>query len=212
MNPNSKFHYWFFKNAIPSKMCDDIIKLGLERKPKLAETDGYQQKKVSKKNMLKKRHSKTVWLKEKWIEDLMIPLIQEANRRSFWNYQLDFLQHAQFTIYEKNQHYGWHQDFALHSFHYERELIQEENGKVRKISLTCQLNDPSEFEGGEFEFDFRNYDPDKRKKKQHELEAAEVKSKGSVIVFPSYLWHRVKPVTKGTRYSLVMWMLGKPWQ
>ena len=49
MNPNNKFHYWFFKNAIPSKMCDDIIKLGLEKKPKLAETDGYQQKKVSNK-------------------------------------------------------------------------------------------------------------------------------------------------------------------
>ena len=206
-----KDYYWYFKNAIGSKTCDDIIKLGLEKKPKLAETEGYLYKTISKKTMLNKRHSKTVFLKEKWIENFMIPLIQEANRRSFWNYQLDFLQDAQFTIYAKNQHYGWHQDFSIHSFPYERQFRQEENGKVRKLSLTCQLNDPSEFEGGEFEFDFRNYDPDKRKKK-HGLEATEVRSKGSVIVFPSYVWHRVKPITKGSRYSLVMWALGKPWQ
>ena len=41
---------------------------------------------------------------------------------------------------------------------------------------------------------------------------AEIKQKGSVVVFPSHLWHRVKPVTKGTRYSLVMWNLGYPFK
>ena len=37
-------------------------------------------------------------------------------------------------------------------------------------------------------------------------------SKGSIIVFPSFVWHRVKPVTKGTRYSLVIWNLGYPFK
>jgi hypothetical protein len=34
-----------------------------------------------------------------------------------------------------------------------------EHGKIRKLSMTCQLTDGSEYEGGELEFDFRNYDP-----------------------------------------------------
>jgi len=43
-------------------------------------------------------------------------------------------------------------------------------------------------------------------------QAKEILSKGSIIVFPSFLWHRVKPVTKGTRYSLVVWNLGYPFK
>ena len=40
----------------------------------------------------------------------------------------------------------------------------------------------------------------------------EIRPKGSIIVFPSFLYHQVTPITKGTRYSLVMWVLGRPWQ
>ena len=36
--------------------------------------------------------------------------------------------------------------------------------------------------------------------------------KGSIVVFPSFIWHRVKPITKGTRYSLVMWNCGYPFK
>lgn len=208
----NKYNYWYFKNVIGSKTCDDIIRLALEKQPKLAETTGYKQKLISKKNMLKKRNSETVFLKEKWIENILFPIIQAANNSAMWNYKIDLLETAQFTIYRADQFYGWHQDCQILSYPYKEQSIKKENGKLRKISLSCQLNDSSEFEGGEFEFDFRNYDPDKRKKKQHERQATELSSKGDVIVFPSYLWHRVKPVTKGIRYSLVMWALGEPWQ
>jgi PKHD-type hydroxylase len=64
---------------------------------------------------------------------------------------------------------------------------------VRKVSTVCLLNDPSEFEGGEFE-----------------LEGDRVfkMKQGSVISFPSFLRHRVKPVTSGNRMSAVCWILG----
>jgi hypothetical protein len=73
--------------------------------------------------------------------------------------------------------------------------------------MTCQLTDGSEYEGGELEFDFRNYEPHMRDESKHLIQAKEILPKGSIIVFPSFVWHRVKPVTKGIRYSLVMWNL-----
>ena len=86
------------------------------------------------------------------------------------------------------------------------------NGKVRKLSMTCQLTDGSEYTGGELEFDFRNYDPHLRDESKHVRSVPEILPKGSIVVFPSHLWHRVKPVTRGTRYSLVVWHLGYPFK
>ena len=77
------------------------------------------------------------------------------------------------------------------------------------MSNVVQLTDPKEYEGGELEFDFRQNDPDKKRKPKI---AKEIAPKGSIIVFPSFVWHRVKPVTKGLRYSLVNWNLGWPFK
>jgi PKHD-type hydroxylase len=77
---------------------------------------------------------------------------------------------------------------------------------VRKLSISVQLSDCSEYEGGELEFQPRDVqDPN------HTIACTEAQTKGSIIIFPSYVWHRVKPVTKGTRYSLVIWNLGRPY-
>ena len=79
--------------------------------------------------------------------------------------------------------------------------------------MTCQLTDGSEYQGGELEFDFRNYDPPiENKINKNIIQAKEILPKGSIIVFPSFVWHRVKPVTQGVRYSLVMWNLGYPFK
>ena len=87
-----------------------------------------------------------------------------------------------------------------------------EHGRIRKLSMTCQLTDGSEYKGGELEFDFRNYDPHMRDESKHRIQCKEILPKGSIIVFPSFVWHRVKPVTSGTRYSLVVWHLGRPFK
>ena len=63
-----------------------------------------------------------------------------------------------------------------------------------KLSMTCQLTDGSEYSGGELEFDFRNYDPHADESK-HRIQCKEILPKGSIVVFPSFVWHRVKPVT-----------------
>ena len=71
------------------------------------------------------------------------------------------------------------------------------------------LSNSDDYEGGELEFDFRNLDPNQ---KQVIVPCKEIMERGSIVVFPSHLWHRVQPVTKGIRYSLVLWNLGHPFK
>ena len=124
---------------------------------------------------------------------------------------MDISESCQFTKYKLNQYYDWHCD-SWDKPYDRKSPDNPEHGKIRKLSMTCQLTDGSEYEGGELEFDFRNYDPHMREEAKHLRQAKEILPKGSIIVFPSFVWHRVKPVTKGVRYSLVMWNLGYPFK
>ena len=126
-----------------------------------------------------------------------------------WNFEWDWSEQLQFTKYKLNQYYDWHND--SHKFIYD-DKNKNTYGKIRKLSMTCQLTDGSEYDGGELEFDFRNYDPNMREEVKHLRKAKEILPKGSIIVFPSFVWHRIKPITKGVRYSLVMWSLGYPFK
>jgi len=211
---NISNYYWYFKSAIPPKICNDIIRHGLSQAGTMARTGGYGDKELTKdqiKNMQKKRKSDLVWLNDTWIYKELHPYIHKANKSAGWNYEWDRSESCQFTKYKLNQYYDWHCDSWDKP--YKRENKDDpDNGKIRKLSMTCQLTDGSEYEGGELEFDFRNYDPHMRDEDKHLKQAKEILPKGSIIVFPSFVWHRVKPVTKGTRYSLVMWNLGYPFK
>ena len=203
-------YYWYFKSVVPPRICDDIIKYALDKKEMMARTGGYNKKELTKedvRNLQKKRKSDLVWLNDPWIYKELQPYVHIANKNAGWNFQWDWSESIQFTKYKLNQYYDWHCD----SF---RKPYDQPNtpshGKIRKLSMTCQLTDGSEYKGGELEFDFRNYDPHMRDETKHLRKAKEILPKGSIIVFPSFVWHRVKPVTKGVRYSLVMWNVGKP--
>ena len=203
-----------FKSAVPPKICDDIIKYGLTKTETMARTGGYHNKKLTKdevRDMKRKRNSDLVWLNDAWIYKELHPYIHGANKAAGWNYEWDRSESCQFTKYKLNQYYDWHCDGWNQPYKRE-DKTDPDNGKIRKLSMTCQLTDGSEYEGGELEFDFRNYDPHMREEAKHLKQAKEILSKGSIIVFPSFVWHRVKPVTKGTRYSLVMWNLGYPFK
>jgi PKHD-type hydroxylase len=83
----------------------------------------------------------------------------------------------------------------------------EFSGKIRKLSVTINLSDPKDYKGGNLRFDFGPHD---QKKRFHTC--TEIRPRGSIIVFPSHVFHQVTPVTKGTRHSLVMWSLGLPFR
>ena len=216
---NLSNYYWYFKSAIPQKICDDIIKYGLSHQEDLAITGGLGSNRDLKKNPLKeeeivdlkrKRNSNIVWLNDTWIYKEIQPYIHEANKLAGWNYDWNFSESCQFTKYKLNQYYDWHCDSWDKP--YDKPEDQNSHGKIRKLSVTCQLTDGSEYTGGELQFDCRNYDPHMRDEDKHVLTVKEILPKGSIVVFPSFVWHRVQPVTKGTRYSLVVWNLGYPFK
>ena len=94
--------------------------------------------------------------------------------------------------YKDGGHYGWHQDV--------NESAISPHGEGRKLSLTFSLSDPKTYEGGYLEFFLS--------RPMHESWVKDIRAQGSIVVFDSRDYHRVTPVTKGTRYSVVCWTVG----
>ena len=172
------------------------------------------------------RDSEVCWFDDNWLYQLVHPYLRSANEQSGWKYQWDFSESFQFTKYNPGGFYGWHADGNSCWYgRYKRYIpgvspttpegkplrgyTENTNyvGKVRKLSITINLNEPGEYEGGNLKFDFG---PHAAGKRFHEC--TEIRPQGSLIVFPSYVYHQVTPVTRGTRYSLVLWSLGEPFK
>ena len=113
----------------------------------------------------------------------------QANNNHFGFDDMKLTEPAQFTHYLTGGFYDWHMD---------NDVLGKHQPPVRKISMTLLLSDPATFEGGELEFMSKG-------------KTAKLKQ-GQAIFFASWLQHRVKPVTKGERKSLVMWFGGPPFK
>ena len=215
---NLKYSYWYFKSALPSHFCDKLIEFGNSKKEQIGITGGINTKKSNEvktekdlkeeelKDLKKRRDSNIVWLDQRWLYRYIHYYVNMANYNSGWNFQWDFSENAQFTKYKLNQFYDWHCDSWMEP--YGDKESGNLKGKIRKLYVTCSLSDPTDYKGGEFEFRFQNNDNGNFVDKT----CYEIMPKGSIVVFPSFIYHRVKPVTEGTRYSLVMWNCGNPWK
>jgi PKHD-type hydroxylase len=207
---NLKYQYWYFNGVLPERFCDLVLRRGLvqQRNTAYIGNMGDRKEKLTSKdyqNLNKKRQSKVLWLNYNWIYRIIHPFIDEANENAGWNFQWDWTETSQFTEYKPGQFYGWHQDANPAPYH--KESPVNFVGKIRKLSCSILLNHPHEYKGGELQFNLRNNVED-----DEVITATEAQLKGSIIVFPSFVWHQVKPVTEGTRYSLVTWHLGQPWK
>ena len=204
-------YYWYFQSAIPERICDEIVRYGKQLQNKMALTGAFDgsEKKMSPqqiKDLKKKRNSDIVWIDSSWVYKEIHPYIHKANKSADWNFQWDWSEPCQFTKYEKGQFYDWHCDSFYKPYN---EPNSRRHGKIRKLSVTVSLSDPKDYKGGELEFDFRNMDPDK---KPNIRKCTEILPKGSLVIFPGFVWHRVCPVKKGERNSLVIWNLGWPYK
>jgi len=206
-------HYYFFQSVLTPRFCDELVKYGTMHEEQIALTGGFDRKDPNKLNqqelrdLKQKRDSNIAWLNDAWIYREIHPYIHEANKRAGWNFEWDFSESCQFTKYKLNQYYDWHCDSWDKV--YDKPNDPNSHGKIRKLSVTCSLSNPEDYIGGELEFDLRDRDPDKG---QNIRTCTEILPRGSICVFPSFVWHRVKPVVQGTRYSLVVWNLGKPYR
>ena len=127
---------------------------------------------------------------------------------SKWGYDVCGMDDMQYGIYSEGGFYDWHIDeypspiwiSSPNSFN--KKLGSWYN---RKISVSIFLNDPSEYEGGELDIEVDGPKADSR------YETFKL-PKGSIVVFPSNKWHRVRPITSGVRKSLVAWIFGPPFR
>ena len=134
------------------------------------------------------RRSQVSWLSNtpdtEWVFTKLADIVSKLNAQHFRFDLTGFGEPLQLTNYDQSENgmYGWHQDYG---------------GAIsRKLSMTLQLTDPSEYEGGNLQI----------------LTAGEPinvrKQRGLVAIFPSYELHQVTPVTQGSRQSLVAWVSG----
>ena len=195
--------YYFFMGALDQKICNKIIR---EAKGKWEEsiidikkTISDEERKTGIKSIEKPdpktRISDVAWCNEQWVYDTIWPYMQQANYDAGWRYIIEGAESAQITRYKKGGFYKLHRD-GMGDY-----LSAHQRGHVRKLSMTVLLNDS--YEGGEFEFAAYS-------KEQCVIATPEFHKVGSIVVFPSGVEHRICPVTKGTRYSLVVWFLGPP--
>jgi len=183
--------YVFWDRGVPSHVCDEIVKYGTGQ-PSVHGAISNDSKINFNKGI---RDSEIGWLKAPWVLDWIKEPALRANREIF-KYNLSGLEDIQFTKYTSGQHYDWHID------------MDEEIGDIsRKLSMIISLTDPSEYTGGELEFQSLRSAPE-GDRKIPPLTKSNFKEKGTIMFFPSHIWHRVKPITKGIRYSLVGWWSG----
>ena len=208
---NLQNYYYYFQSALTPRICDDIIAYAKQHKPEMAVTGGIERengtsrkkdgtyKKTTLKKLHVKRKSDIVWLNDTWIYKELHPYVHQANEKAGWNFKLTTSESAQFTIYDNEQHYWWHKDARQYPY-YDNDFPN----LIRKLSVTVSLSHPKEYEGGYLEFSATRDWGDSFK-----TQCTEILPRGSICVFPSYTWHRVSPVTKGRRLSLVQWNLGE---
>jgi PKHD-type hydroxylase len=191
LQDNAEHEYWVFKNELDEFTCKKIISLG-NKKWKDAEVGLDNGATTLNKKV---RETDVYFANEDWLYDICWGYLHTANKNSNWNFQIDCAEALQVTRYRKNGHYDFHIDgngFTRWNHPYNNIT----HNKTRKLSMTIVLNE--DYEGGEFEF-FNNDTLIKEKM-------------GTIIVFPSYMLHKVRPVTKGMRYSLVAWFNGEPFK
>ncbi len=129
----------------------------------------------------------------RWIFERVVETFEQANRDAF-NFELDGFNTFQYSEYrDEGAHYEYHMDLSFASTS-ERAVIG------RKLSLSIMLGEQNEFTGGAFEMVIDSQTLERPLTVPHR--------RGRFVFFPSFVMHRVAPVTSGTRRSLVFWALG----
>ncbi len=165
---------------------------------KIRELWNPEQVKAAEVNAVEKEHlrddlrkSELMWIKpgaNDWIYDRLSQACIQSNANKYKFDILGFQTELQLASYEGHGFFEWHMDFGAG------------NISNRKLSITVQLSDPDEYEGGELQFMIN----------QNIITAP--KEKGTAIIFPSFALHRVTPVTTGSRKSIVGWIGGPPYR
>lgn len=178
-------NYYYFSKYFNNNDIEKILSI--------AEKYSFQKAKVATTVNESYRSSKIKWLpnnnETKWLYDKLSYIVKKTNNK-MWKFDIigfgEDIQIGEYTA-EEGGHYDWHLDLGKQSC-------------FRKISISVQLSNPDEYEGGDLQL--------------YTGKAPRIapKEKGTAILFPSYFLHRVTKITKGVRKSLVLWISGPPFK
>ena len=189
--------FYVFRGVVKPDVCEQIIKDCKQNilNEALVSNDGETSSRDDPS--IRKTSIYFITDKDDAVNKLAWHFLREANKLQF-NYDLKYFLPIQFAEYKNGGFYDWHQDCSGIS----------PSNEIRKLSLTLVLSDPDTFEGGELQF----YSGDRPMEDMGEITGEQItndiKAQGSVICFDSRDWHRVLPVTKGVRHSIVCWTVG----
>ena len=181
-------------NVFTPEECKKIIEIGTSGKDASPLTYGIVGDLINTEENLEKiskiRRSPIAWIRSdvphnRWIFERLTNYIKQMNDQ-FFNYDLTDIQSLQFTSYDAKEK-GFYQKHC--------DMMYKGTG-TRKLSLTVQLSDTNDYEGGDLLLHYKN-EPD-----------VGFRNQGTATFFPSWMLHEVTPVTKGKRYSLVAWIQG----
>ena len=179
------------KPIFTPEQCQMIIQAG-RNEPKQDAYVGSKQGIKGGELNTKTRTSHISWIPFKKMNDMykdIEKILIATNGNPFGFDGMQITEMAQYTEYPEGGFYEWHVDNDVNFVH---------EPPVRKISMTCLLSPESEFEGGDLEL-------------MSEGKVAKIKQ-GHAVFFASFIRHRVKPVIRGNRKSLVMWFGGTPFK
>ena len=117
-----------------------------------------------------------------WVFKRICDTVLEANNQ-WYHFKIHQIIGTQVLEYKESQYYKFHTDIGTADL------------SSRKLSVVLFLSHPSDYEGGQLTF-------------SHYAFQTPAQNQGTLVIFPSYMPHTVKPVTKGTRYTLVAWVHG----
>ena len=178
--------------VLTPQQCDDLIRIGqsepqVKGKTSMNDTvlEKYRKSTISWIPINKEEAIPLYQIIKKWMET--------TNNNHFGFNTVHMTEQGQYAEYSEGGFYDWHMDSSVG---------MSEMPPVRKISMTLLLNDPKEFEGGDLEL----FCGDRFNSKKNTF----ILKRGYAVFFASFILHRVAPVTKGNRKSLVMWFGGTP--
>ena len=184
-------NHWAATKAAPGAFsaedCDRIIALrdSLEQESGVTTTFGSE---------TSYRESQVSWVKPaeetRWIFEKVGQLVGQVNQNTYRMDLTGFGEPLQLATYRVGHHYDWHTDTGG----------EESRAGARKLSFIVQLSDEADYDGGEVQV---RYGPEPMPLQ---------KARGTFIVFPAYVLHRVRPIERGERLSLVGWMAGPPFR
>ena len=181
--------FWYSKtDRLSDEACDEIIKLGKENG--LDEAGIYGASTNEKVSNEKTRVTNVSWFPQGHFLETMLQGYATLANLEAWNFVVTGKETIQFGEYKSGGFYNWHTDSSLNP-----------NVPFRKLSITVNLSDPKDYKGGDLEIKT----PQGQELK---MPMGQLRKRGTVVVFPSFLQHRVTEVTNGTRYSLVQWYHG----